>query len=163
MGAYMAYRVTTKTNMPIFKRHEFGVTRRFSDFLGLHDKLSEKYLKVGRIIPPAPEKSVIGMTKIKISSQQESPSNGNDFVERRRASLERYLRRTAQHPVLVLDPDFREFLESDIELPKATSTSALSGAGVMRLFNKVGETVNKITYKMDETDPVSHIFIILLL
>ncbi|XP_044265550.1 sorting nexin-2 [Tribolium madens] len=154
MGAYMAYRVTTKTNMPIFKKREFSVTRRFSDFLGLHDKLSEKYLKVGRIIPPAPEKSVIGMTKIKISSQSEgSPSNGNDFVERRRASLERYLKRTAQHPVLVLDPDFREFLESDIELPKATSTSALSSAGVMRLFNKVGETVNKITYKMDETDP----------
>lgn len=41
-----------------------------------------------------------------------------------------------------------------MELPKATSTSALSGAGVMRLFNKVGETVNKITYKMDETDSV---------
>lgn len=44
---------------------------------------------------------------------------------------------------------------AESELPKATSTSALSGAGVMRLFNKVGETVNKITYKMDESDPVS--------
>lgn len=41
-----------------------------------------------------------------------------------------------------------------MELPKATNTSALSGKGVMRLFNKVGETVNKITYKMDETDKV---------
>lgn len=60
MGAYMAYRVTTTTNMPLFKRKEFSVTRRFSDFLGLHDKLTDKYLKVGRIIPPAPEKSVIG-------------------------------------------------------------------------------------------------------
>lgn len=35
------------------------------------------------------------------------------------------------------------------------NTAALSGAGVMRLFNKVGETVNKITYKMDENDPVN--------
>lgn len=60
MGAYMAYRVSTKTNMQIFKQREFTVQRRFSDFLGLHDKLTEKYLKVGRIIPPAPEKSVIG-------------------------------------------------------------------------------------------------------
>ncbi|XP_023019726.1 LOW QUALITY PROTEIN: sorting nexin-2 [Leptinotarsa decemlineata] len=153
MGAYMAYRITTKTNMRMFKNKEFSVTRRFSDFLGLHDKLTEKYLKVGRIIPPAPEKSVIGMTKIKMSSQEGPTANGNDFVERRRASLERYLKRTAEHPVLVLDPDFREFLESDVELPKATNTSALSSAGVMRLFNKVGETVNKITYKMDETDP----------
>lgn len=44
--------------------------------------------------------------------------------------------------------------QTDMELPKATNTSALSGKGVMRLFNKVGETVNKITYKMDETDKV---------
>ncbi|KAF7270816.1 hypothetical protein GWI33_016223 [Rhynchophorus ferrugineus] len=137
MGAYVAY-----------------LTRRFSDFLGLHDKLTEKYLKVGRIIPPAPEKSVIGMTKIKMGSSTEgNQNNGSDFVERRKASLERYLRRTAQHPVLIMDPDFREFLEYDVELPKATNTSALSSAGVMRLFNKVGETVNKITYKMDESDP----------
>ncbi|CAG9766117.1 unnamed protein product [Ceutorhynchus assimilis] len=153
MGAYVAYRVTTRTNMRIFKKREFAVTRRFSDFLGLHDKLSEKYLKVGRIIPPAPEKSVIGMTKIKMGSSTEQQNNGSEFVERRRAALERYLKRTAQHPVLIVDPDFREFLEYDVELPKATSTSALSSAGVMRLFNKVGETVNKITYKMDETDP----------
>jgi len=45
-------------------------------------------------------------------------------------------------------------LVTDCELPKATNTSALSSAGVMRLFNKVGETVNKITYKMDENEPV---------
>ncbi|KAI4466970.1 sorting nexin [Holotrichia oblita] len=154
MGSYLAYRVCTSTDMSIFKKREFAVLRRFSDFLGLHDKLTEKYLKVGRIIPPAPEKSVIGNAKVKMSSQPEGGTvNGNDFVERRRAALERYLRRTAQHPVLVLDPDFREFLESDVELPKATSTSALSSAGVMRLFNKVGETVNKITYKMEENDP----------
>lgn len=44
-------------------------------------------------------------------------------------------------------------------MPKATSTSALSGAGVLRLFNKVGETVNKITYRMDESDPVSEIVV----
>lgn len=56
-----------------------------------------------------------GMTKIKMSNQPEaSSSNGNDFIERRRAALERYLKRTAEHPVLVLDPDFREFLESGV-------------------------------------------------
>lgn len=53
-----------------------------------------------------------------------------------------------------MDPDFREFLEQDGELPKATSTSALSGAGVMRLFNKVTDAVGKATFKMDETDQV---------
>lgn len=43
------------------------------------------------------------------------------------------------------------------ELPRAVNTNALSGAAVVRLFNKVGETVNKITYKMDENDPVSDV------
>ncbi|KAI5642898.1 PX domain-containing protein [Phthorimaea operculella] len=161
MSSYVAYRVLTKTNMPIFSKHEFAVLRRFSDFLGLHEKLTEKYLRSGRIIPPAPEKSLMGTTKLKMSSTPSTESaNGNttpssvqsQFVERRRAALERFLNRVAQHPVLCIDPDFRQFLESDTELPKATSTSALSGAGVLRLFNKVGETVNKITYRMDESD-----------
>lgn len=50
---------------------------------------------------------------MKMSSQPEgTPANGNEFVERRRSSLERFLKRTAQHPVLVIDPDFREFLEA---------------------------------------------------
>lgn len=60
MGAYVLYKVSTHTNMPLFKKKDTAVMRRFSDFLGLHDKLTEKYLKCGRIIPPAPEKSVIG-------------------------------------------------------------------------------------------------------
>ncbi|XP_014214644.1 sorting nexin-2-like [Copidosoma floridanum] len=154
MGSYVAYRVETKTNIQLFKKRNFSVNRRFSDFLGLHDKLTEKYLRSGRIIPPAPEKSVIGTTKVKMSGEmsQEQNSGSSEFLERRRAALERFLNRVACHPVFCVDPDFREFLEADMELPKATNTSALSGAGVMRLFNKVGETVNKITYKMDESD-----------
>ena len=60
IGSYVAYKVITRTNMPIFRKRSFSVMRRFSDFLGLHDKLVEKYLRMGRIIPPAPEKSVIG-------------------------------------------------------------------------------------------------------
>lgn len=79
---------------------------------------------------------------------------GMEWLENRRAALERFLCRTAKHPVLCIDPDFINFLQSDEELPKAVNTAALSGAGVMRLFNRVGETVNKITYKMDENDSV---------
>lgn len=36
------------------------MTRRFSDFLGLYSKLHEKHIKTGIIVPPAPEKSVLG-------------------------------------------------------------------------------------------------------
>lgn len=43
---------------------------------------------------------------------QEQNSSSTEFLERRRAALERYLNRTAAHPVLSIDPDFREFLEA---------------------------------------------------
>lgn len=93
------------------------------------------------------------MTKIKLSKDETVSSA--EFVEKRRVALERYLNRTANHPVLRMDPDFREFLEMDVDLPRAKSTSAVSGAGVLRLFNRLGDSVNKMTFKMDESDPVS--------
>lgn len=57
---------------------------------GLHEKLVEKYLRAGRIIPPAPEKSVVGATKIKIYNQGE-PGVPSQFIEKRRAALERFM------------------------------------------------------------------------
>jgi sorting nexin-1/2 len=152
MSAYVVYKVETKTDFPYFRRSQFSVNRRFSDFLGLHEKLSEKHLHLGRIIPPTPEKSAVGMAKVKMSSKEESLSSAQ-FFEKRRAALERYLNRNASHPTLCADPDFREFLELDTDLPKATNTSALSGAGVKRLLSRMGDTVNKITFRMDESDP----------
>lgn len=49
-----------QTSMAVFKNKDFSVKRRFSDFLGLHSKLASKYLHVGYIVPPAPEKSIVG-------------------------------------------------------------------------------------------------------
>ena len=60
MGAYIAYSVNTKTSMPSFKNPESSVKRRFSDFLGLSQRISEKYMQQGRIVPPPPEKSAVG-------------------------------------------------------------------------------------------------------
>lgn len=151
MSSYMAYKITTNTNLTYFKKSKPEVNRRFSDFLGLRDKLAEKYLQNGRIIPPCPDKSVIGMTKVKMSKEDEASSQ-SEFVEKRRAALERYLNRTASHPNLRVDPDFREFLELDAELPKANQTAALSGKNVMKLISKVGDRVSQYTTKMEETD-----------
>ncbi|CAL1527373.1 unnamed protein product [Lymnaea stagnalis] len=151
MSAYMVYKIISKTTNPAFRRPENAVLRRFSDFLGMHAKLAEKHVPLGIIVPPAPEKSVIGMTKVKMSKEE---SGSSDFIERRRAALERFLIRTASHPTLASDPDFVQFLEKDGDLPKSTSTSALSGAGVLRLFHKVGESFEKITLKVDESDEV---------
>lgn len=159
MGSYLAYRVTTTTNMGTFKKRDFHVLRRFSDFLGLHEILVRDYLRYGRIIPPAPQKNIIGTTKVRMGNaattatgNQQSPTDsmtastiaggggagiGLEWVENRRAALERFLNRTAAHPVLRQDVSFVNFLESEQELPRAVNTSTLSGAGVLRMFNKV--------------------------
>lgn len=60
MSSYVAYRIVTRTNMQMFKMNNMAVLRRFSDFLGLHNKLTEKYLRNGRLIPPAPQKNMLG-------------------------------------------------------------------------------------------------------
>lgn len=148
MNAYMAYKVTTKTSLNHFSRNEFTVKRRFSDFLGLHSKLASKYMHIGYIVPPAPEKSIVGMTKVKVGKEDLSSA---EFVEKRRAALERYLMRTVNHPALLKDPDVIQFLENT-ELPRAVSTQALSGAGILRMVNKAADAVNKMTIKMNESD-----------
>uniref|UniRef100_A0A8C6L144 Sorting nexin-2 n=1 Tax=Nothobranchius furzeri TaxID=105023 RepID=A0A8C6L144_NOTFU len=126
MNAYMAYKVSTKTSLSVFKQRDFSVKRRFSDFLGLHSKLASKYLHIGYIVPPAPEKSIVGMTKVKVGKEDQS---SNEFVEKRRSALERYE-----------------------EEEKAVNTQALSSAGILRMVNKAADAVNKMTIKMNESD-----------
>ncbi|KAK5874301.1 hypothetical protein PBY51_019260 [Eleginops maclovinus] len=148
MGAYVAYKVSTRTSLAMFRNKTFSVRRRFSDFLGLYEKLNVKQSLHGFIIPPPPEKSVVGMTKVKVG--MDDPSSV-EFVERRRAALERYLQRVVSHPSLLQDPDVRDFLERE-ELPRAVSTQALSGAGFLKMINKASDAVNKMTIKMNESD-----------
>uniref|UniRef100_A0A8C6L8R8 Sorting nexin-2 n=1 Tax=Nothobranchius furzeri TaxID=105023 RepID=A0A8C6L8R8_NOTFU len=137
-----------ETSLSVFKQRDFSVKRRFSDFLGLHSKLASKYLHIGYIVPPAPEKSIVGMTKVKVGKEDQS---SNEFVEKRRSALERYLMRTVKHPILLKDPDVLQFLENS-ELPRAVNTQALSSAGILRMVNKAADAVNKMTIKMNESD-----------
>ncbi|KAM9422740.1 sorting nexin-1 isoform 2-T2 [Salvelinus alpinus] len=148
MNAYMAYKVSTRTTLPMFRNRTFSVWRRFSDFLGLYEKLSVKHSLNGCIIPPPPEKSVVGMTKVKVGKEDSSSA---DFVERRRAALERYLQRVVCHPSLLQDPDVREFLERD-ELPRAVGTHTLSGAGFLKMINRASDAVSKLTIKISYSD-----------
>ncbi|EDV27032.1 uncharacterized protein TRIADDRAFT_22154, partial [Trichoplax adhaerens] len=148
MSSYYKYTITTKTNLPLFKKRESKVKRRFSDFLALYSRLSEKYTPKGVIVPPAPEKSMIGNTKAKFSEG----GGASDFVGKRRAALERYILRTASHPVLRKDTELREFLENEQDLPHATNMSALSVGGLKRFAKTLGHQVEKITSKSLESD-----------
>ncbi|XP_058012053.1 sorting nexin-1 [Ahaetulla prasina] len=148
MNAYVAYKVSTQTTLPMFRNQQFSVKRRFSDFLGLYEKLLEKHAQHGIIVPPPPEKSLIGMTKVKVGKED---SSSTEFLEKRRAALERYIQRTVSHPTILQDPDVREFLEKD-ELPRAVGTQTLSGAGLLKMFNRATDAVSKMTIKMNESD-----------
>ncbi|XP_032480372.1 sorting nexin-1 isoform X4 [Phocoena sinus] len=148
MNAYVAYKVTTQTSLPMFRSKQFAVKRRFSDFLGLYEKLSEKHSQNGFIVPPPPEKSLIGMTKVKVGKEDSSSA---EFLEKRRAALERYLQRIVNHPTMLQDPDVREFLEKE-ELPRAVGTQTFSGAGLLKMFNRATDAVSKMTIKMNESD-----------
>ena len=166
ISSYMAYRVLTRTSLHCFRRQTFSVVRRYSDFLALHEKLVGRYQCKGRIIPPAPEKNIIGTTRVKMGGGSEpalTPGEAGgaggagagsqckaNFISRRRAALERFITRVALHPVLRLDQDFIDFLESEGELPRATS--AISSASVLKMITRVGDTVNKMAYKMEEGD-----------
>lgn len=59
-----------------------------------------------------------------------------------------------RHPQLNCDADFVDFVEVESELPKSSSTSSLSGAGLIRLFNLVGDSIGRYTFAMPETDDV---------
>lgn len=71
-----------------------------------------------------------------------------------RILLHRYMNRTVAHKDLRMDPDLRDFLTMDADLPKASSTSALSAAGVLRQFGKVRDAVTKLSSTIQETDSV---------
>ncbi|KAK7891778.1 hypothetical protein WMY93_023741 [Mugilogobius chulae] len=110
MNAYMAYKVFTQTTLAMFRSPTFSVRRRYSDFLGLYEKLSEKHGPNGYIVPPPRRKTCW----VSSSSQWERRLIVCDFLERRRGALEsKYLQRVVSHPTLLQDPDVREFLERE--------------------------------------------------
>uniref|UniRef100_A0A1I7XGY5 PX domain-containing protein n=1 Tax=Heterorhabditis bacteriophora TaxID=37862 RepID=A0A1I7XGY5_HETBA len=137
INAYIVYKIITiSENVPGMSDRTYEVWRRFSDFLGLHDKLIEKYLSKGVVVPAAPEKSIAAMTKTKTTSD---PALSRDVTLRRARQLERFLRRIVEHPRMRADCDVRDFLTMETDLPRAVQTAALSSAGMKRMFRSVGE------------------------
>uniref|UniRef100_A0A0K0CWN5 PX domain-containing protein n=1 Tax=Angiostrongylus cantonensis TaxID=6313 RepID=A0A0K0CWN5_ANGCA len=159
MNAFIVYKLITKAeNVPGISDRTYEVWRRFSDFLGLHDKLFEKYISKGVVVPAAPEKSITAMTKTKFSfliraiSATSDPATSREVAIRRARQLERFMKRVIQHPRLAVDCDVRDFLTIEAELPRSSQTAALSGAGVKRIIKSVGEVFSKMAFHMEEGD-----------
>ncbi|OIT26955.1 PREDICTED: sorting nexin 2B-like [Nicotiana attenuata] len=111
---YVTYLITTRTNLPEFDGTEFSVRRRFRDVVTLSDRLAESYR--GFFIPLRPDKSVV---ESQVMQKQE-------FLEQRRAALEKYLRRLAAHPVIRRSEELRMFLEANGKLPLVRTTDVAS-------------------------------------
>ncbi|KAI9829236.1 MAG: hypothetical protein M1819_006416 [Sarea resinae] len=97
-SSHIVYQVRTKTTSKAYRQPEFSVARRYRDFLWLYNQLHNN--NPGVVVPPPPEKQAVGRFD-------------TNFVETRRAALERMLNKTAAHPILQLDGDLKLFLESD--------------------------------------------------
>ncbi|XP_075483462.1 sorting nexin 2A-like [Primulina tabacum] len=113
-SSYFSYLITTFTNLPEFNGTEFNVRRRFRDVVALSDRLAESYR--GFFIPVRPDKSAV----------EGQVMQKTEFVEQRRAALEKYLRQLAAHPVLRKSEELRVFLESHGKMPLMRTTDVAS-------------------------------------
>jgi hypothetical protein len=120
MGAYMSYRVTTRTSLAHYAAGESCVQRRFRDFEWLYAQLVEKW--PGLIVPPLPGKALGG----KVSGSDFAP----EFIEGRRRQLELFLRRVTAHAELHHAEALQTFLEAaDDAFDASKATSAVAQPG----------------------------------
>ena len=116
--SFVDFKVTITTDDPRFQLRNFFVRRRYSDFKWLRGQLTLNF--PGCIVPPLPPadnpaKALKGEIK----------SFAPDFIARRQAGLELFLRRVAAHHQLVAAPDLVTFLEAKVwELQTAKNASS---------------------------------------
>ncbi|KAF9188567.1 intercellular trafficking and secretion [Haplosporangium sp. Z 767] len=100
--SFISYQINTKTTLPGFSAPSVSVRRRFQDFTWLHSVLSKDHPEA--VLPPLPDKHRMRYVR----GDRFSP----EFVEKRRASLQRFLRKIAVHPTLQRTESVRVFLDS---------------------------------------------------
>ncbi|GAB2288320.1 Sorting nexin 2A [Dionaea muscipula] len=120
---YFTYLITTRTNVSEFEGTEFSVRRRFRDVVTLSDRLTEAYR--GFFIPLRPDKNVVeGQVMQKA-----------EFVEQRRAAIEKYMRKLVNHPAIRKSDELRVFLQVQgrLPLPKTTDVASRMLDGAAKL------------------------------
>ncbi len=76
--------------------------RRFRDVVTLADRLAQSFR--GFFIPPRPDKNTV----------ESQVMQKDEFIENRRAALEKYFSRLAAHPVLRRSDELRLFLQAEV-------------------------------------------------
>ena len=85
--SYIVYKVKSAIEHSEGHTLEALVSRRYSDFLWLHEHLFLNAQLAGFLVPPIPNKAVVGRF-------------AEDFVEERRRSLEMFIKRIVAHPIV---------------------------------------------------------------
>jgi sorting nexin-1/2 len=96
----------------------------------------------GIVVPPPPEKQQLGRFQ-------------EEFVEARRAALERMLNKIAQHPLLQRDVDFKLFIESEafnVDVKQREKTNAVAES--KGFMGSIGLGSGTFSGKMPESDEV---------
>lgn len=123
---YVAYQVESVIREP--SKTPYIVWRRYRDFEYLHAHLQDTYGCI--VIPPLPEKKVQFRWQ-KLATNTLDP----EFVERRRASLETFLRRVAQHAELSRDHLLGEFLRHEASWRDEHNSGGMLRRGMQRLYS----------------------------
>lgn len=157
LDSYIVFKVrtvitpNTKTSEIFRNTKETIVDRRFSDFLGLYEKLKAKYQHKGILVPPPPEKDVKSLAKVRLA-QTEVEATELNATARRRSALERYLNRTAAHSELIKDDMFFDFLTNPAIQSSKQTTSAFSLSGMKKIFKSAEDQVAKLAKPYVEHD-----------
>lgn len=121
-SSYVEYTVFSSSSS--FERGNYSVKRRYRDFRWLYRQLQQN--NWGRIIPPPPEKQIVGNFK-------------EEFIENRRSQMETMLVHIAQHPVLQKDEDFIMFLSSESWSQDSKLREQLTGSKASHDSNDIAE------------------------
>eukprot|EP00052_Salpingoeca_macrocollata_P007399 m.59686 g.59686 ORF g.59686 m.59686 type:complete len:471 (-) comp16015_c0_seq2:153-1565(-) len=133
LDSHIVYTVETTSTRESFGGSKFSVHRRYSDFIWLRDLLVHELSC--NIIPPMPPKH-----------QLKAGKTDPEFVERRRAGLDRFLKRIAAHPVLSHNETFRVFLTAKSH--ELTTFKKEKDRGVLaKMSESVGLLATKLILK----------------
>ncbi|KAI7818019.1 lipid binding protein [Gamsiella multidivaricata] len=149
--SYISYQINTKTNMPGFSAASVSVRRRFQDFVWFHDALSREHPEA--VLPSLPDKH-------RLRGYVRGDRFSQEFVEKRRASLERFMKKIAVHPTLQASKNTRIFLDSrdwnsDLaQQKKQTDDARLDNITdvLMNAFKMVKKPEERFVIMKDEVD-----------
>ncbi|KAJ3229969.1 intercellular trafficking and secretion [Chytriomyces hyalinus] len=137
-SAFVNYLVTTKTSLEAFSSPVVSVRRRFQDFAWLHKALSDEYPYV--ILAALPGKHRLEY----ITGDRFSP----EFIEKRKVSLDNYLKRVSRHPLIAKSQILRRFLESNEIVPEFVAKAAQA-----HVLDNISDVLLNAFSKIKHPDP----------